>query len=216
MWTRAGREVVLLLGACTLIAGCKKGETNASDTMAADTTRRDTAAAMANATPQLSDANIAAVLDQANAADSAAGSIAASKGTNAQVKAFGRRMERDHHTLRKQGQDLVKKLNVTPQMPSGDTSATAAQHWQDSLKAMPKGAGFDRAYIDHEVAAHQQVVQTLQTAEGQAQNQELKDLITKATPVIKAHLQEAQQIQSKLGGSTAAGADTGKAATKKP
>lgn len=229
MCTRAGR-LWLLVGVCALVAGCKKGETGAAGSSAAGASTQvgaSTAAAPAAApSTQLSDANIAAILDQANAADSAAGAVAVSKGTNAQVKSFGRRMERDHHQLRKQGQDLVKKLNVTPQMPSGDTSETAAKHWEDSLKAMPKGAGFDRAYIDHEVAAHQQVVQTLQTAQNQAQNQQLKDLITKATPLIQAHLQEAQSIQSKLSGSAGAGADTGatkgagtgakKGATKRP
>lgn len=218
MCTRAGR-LWLVVGFCALVAGCKKGETGTAGSSATGSSAQAGASAAAPAaapSTQLSDANIAAMLDQANAADSAAGAVAASKGTNAQVKSFGRRMERDHHQLRQQGQDLVKKLNVTPQMPAGDTSETAAKHWEDSLKAMPKGAAFDRAYIDHEVAAHQQVLQTLQTAQSQAQNQQLKDLITKATPLIQAHLQEAQSIQSKLSGSAGAGGDTGatKGATK--
>jgi putative membrane protein len=105
---------------------------------------------------------------------------------------------RDHHALRQMGQDLAKKLNVTPQMPSDNNSEAQDKAWVDSLQSMPKGAAWDKAYIDHEVAMHTQVLATLHTAEGAAQNAELKSLITKAIPTIESHLKKAQDIQSKL------------------
>ena len=194
-----------------LLAACSKGEKAEDSMKAADTTAMAPAPATtpaAPATPTLTDANIAAILDQANATDSAAGAIAATKGTNAEVKTFGRNMMRDHHALRKAGEDLVKKLNVTPALPAGDNSAATAKAWQDSLTAMPKGAAFDKAYIDHEVAYHTAVLQTAQTAAGQAQNAELKSLIEKAAPNIQAHLEHAKSIQSKLGGGATGGAAT--------
>jgi putative membrane protein len=197
-----------LLGACVLSGACAKSDNKADSTAAADSAAKAAAATPAPAAPApaaLTDANIAAILDAANAADSAAGKIASTKGTRADIKDFGRMMMRDHHALRKQGQDLVKKLNVTPALPAGDTSQTAAQHWQDSLNAMPKGAAWDKAYIDHEVSYHQAVLQTAQTAQGAAQNAELKDLITKAAPNIQAHLTKAQDIQGKLNAAPAAG-----------
>jgi putative membrane protein len=200
----------MLAGTCVVVAACTKKE-NATDTSRADTTRRDTTAATTPAAPQLTDANIAAILDEANAADSTDGAVASKKGTRADVRQFGQRMMRDHHQLRQQGQDLAKKLNLTPQPPANDTAQTAAKRWNDSLNAMTKGASWDRAYIDHEVARHQSVLQTAQSAQGQAQNQELKDLITKAAPAIQGHLTLAQSIQSKLGNAGATGA---KAATK--
>jgi len=216
-----------LLGACALWGACAKSENATDSAAAADSAAKAAAAAVppAPTPPALNDANIAAILDAANAADSAAGKIASTKGTRADVKEFGRTMMRDHHALRKQGEDLVKKLNVTPVMPAGDTSQAAAQHWQDSLNAMPKGAAWDKAYIDHEVAYHQAVIATAQTAQGAAQNAELKDLITKAIPNLQGHLTKAQDIQTKLGAAApAAGgrSDTGAAKamdttkTKKP
>jgi len=219
-----------LLGACVLWGACAKSDNKADSAAAADSAAKAAAATApppAPTPPPLTDANIAAILDGANAADSAAGKIASTKGTRADVKDFGRMMMRDHHTLRKLGQDLAKKLNLTPAMPAGDTSQAAAQHWQDSLNAMPKGAAWDKAYIDHEVAYHQAVLQTAQTALGAAQNAELKDLITKAAPNIQAHLTKAQDIQGKLNAAPAAGAtadtgaakagsDTSKKGTKKP
>ncbi|MFI5229245.1 MAG: DUF4142 domain-containing protein [Gemmatimonadales bacterium] len=206
---------VALLGACALWAACSKSE-NKTDTTAAMSTDTTKAAATTPPAPApLTDANIAALLDEANGADSANGNLAASKGTNAQVKSFGKRMERDHHSLRKQGQDLAKKLNLTPQAPANDTLPAMAQKLADSLKATPKGAAFDKLYIDDEVGVHQYVLNLLQTAEGAAQDTSLKALITKAQPLIQAHLTEAQSIQTKLNSAPAAAADSTKGGKKK-
>ena len=184
-----------------VLAACAKGDKTAYDS--AGTT--DTAAA-ASATPAptttapaLTDANIAALLDEANAADSAAGKIASTKGTNADVKAFGVMMMKDHHMLRKAGQDLVAKLNVTPTPPANDSLPMMAQMISDSLNATPKGPAFDKWYITNEVAVHQKVLGLIDAALGAAQNAELKDLLTKARPNIEAHLKKAQDIQTKLG-----------------
>ncbi len=204
-----GTSLIALVGACALWAACAKGGGKADSAAGVDTS----AAAAANApaatpaTPApaaLNDANIAALLDEANASDSAAGKLASTKGTNASIKEFGRDMMRDHHALRKAGQDLAKKLNLTPQPPSNDTLQSSSQKWADSLNAMPKGADWDKAYIDHEVAVHQSVQSLLSTAQGAAQDTSLKALITKAQPTIDAHLKKAQDVQSKLSGSAAA------------
>lgn len=217
--TRITRGLALL-GACTLWAACSKSDNGS----AGATTAADTGAAAASATPApatppaLNDTTILGTLDALNAADSSAGSVAVKKGTNASVKAFGSRMMRDHHKLRADGQALAKKLNITPSLPSGDTLQSSASKWMDSLNALPKGAAFDTAYINHEVAAHQAVVQILQNAQGAAQDSTLKGAITQAIPLIQAHLTQAQSVQSKLSGASAtpAAGDGAKPAKKKP
>jgi len=201
------RTSVAALSAAALVAACSKGDKSADSAKAADSAAAAAAAATpaapaAPATPALTDPNIAAILDAANAADSAAGAVAATKGTDAEVRTFGKDMMRDHHALRKAGQDLVKKLNVTPELPAGDNSQAAATAWHDSLTAMAKGAAFDKAYIDHEVTYHQAVLQTAQAALGAAQNADLKSLIQKAAPNLQAHLEHAQKIQTRLGGAS--------------
>ena len=196
------RTSIAALCTAALVSACSKSENNADSARLADSAAAAASttpsADSATAAPALTDANIVAIVDEANMADSASGSVAASKGTNAEVKAFGRDMMRDHHALRQMGQDLAKKLNVTPQPPANDSSEARDKAWVDSLQSMPKGASFDKAYIDHEVGVHQQVLATLHTAENAAQNAELKSLITKAIPTIEAHLKKAQDIQSKL------------------
>ncbi len=194
---------IALLGASVLWIACAKSE-NKADTTAAmtDTTKAAAATPTTPPAPQLTDVNIVALVDEANAADSAAGQLAATKGTSASVKEFGRLMARDHHALRKQGLDLVKKQSLTPQPPSNDTLQSSAQKMLDSMKSMPKGAAWDKAYIDNEVAVHQSVLSLLQTAQSSAQDTALKALIQKAQPLIQAHLTKAQAIQSKLGSAT--------------
>jgi putative membrane protein len=195
------RTPLALACAAALVAACSKSD------RAADSARTtDSAAAAASATPgattpaapTLSDPNIVAYLDVANMTDSAAGSIAAAKGTNAEVKSFGRDMMRDHHALRVAGQDLAKKLNITPEPAAGDTTQAHASKMADSLNAQARGAAWDKAYIGAQVAVHESVLANAQAAMNATQNAELKALIQKAAPNIQAHLEHAKQIQSKL------------------
>jgi putative membrane protein len=109
-------------------------------------------------------------------------------------------MVRDHHVMRTEGQDVAKKLHVTPESKPGETMTAESAAFQDSLSSMPGGTAWDKAYIDHEVAAHEKVLTTAQTASGATQNADVKGLIAKAAPKVQQHLDKAKKIQSKLGG----------------
>jgi putative membrane protein len=147
----------------------------------------------------LSDANIVALLDEANMADSASGAYAVTKATSPDVKAFARLMMGEHHALRAQGQQLAQRLNVTPQLPENDPLKPAAEAEMAALKAAPKGQQFDRIYIEQEIGIHRAVLDLAGKAHDAAQNAELKKLIEQAGPVIQKHLDRAQEIQKKLG-----------------
>lgn len=190
----------LAVTAVVLVA-CSKKESYGTDTTAASSTiSADTSAMTSSSTTSgtWADANIFALLDEANMADSAAGALAATKGTSSAVRDFGRRMTRDHHTLRAQGEALAKKLKVTPTPPAGDNLVTDAQKNMDNLNSTAKGKDFDKAYIDSEVDAHKKVLDLATKAMDQAQSTELKNLIQKAAPVIKAHLDLVESIQKNL------------------
>jgi putative membrane protein len=158
---------------------------------------------MASAGGGLSDANIVALLDEANMADSSAGAYAVTKATSADVKAFAKLMMGEHHALRAQGQQLAKRLNVTPEPPSSDPLKPAAQSEMAALKGATKGAAFDRTYIEQEIGVHKAVLDLAGKAHDAAQSPELKKLIEQAKPVIEKHLARAEEIQKKLGKPTA-------------
>ena len=151
----------------------------------------------------LSDANIVALLDEANKADSAAGALARSKATNADVKAFAQLMITEHHLLRSKGQELATKLNLTPQPPANDPVQAAASAEMSALKAAPKGAQFDKTYIDQEVTIHKAVLDLAEQAHATTQNAELKQLIETAKPYLERHRDRAEALQKKLGKPTA-------------
>jgi putative membrane protein len=194
------------LGMLTLAACGGRDRAETADAGATADTALATGEAMATdtagTTPQLTDANIVALLDEANMADSAAGAVARGKATSPEVKAFARLMMSEHHALRKQGQDLAKQLGVTPEPPATDPLKPLAESEMTALKATAKGADFDRVYIEHEIEAHKAVLDLAEDAHGAAQNEQLKALIEKAKPVIQKHLDQAEEIQGKLGKAT--------------
>lgn len=197
------RTVALLL--VITVAACAKKEASrgVDTTLKVDTTAPSMApppaAETTAAAATLTDPNIVFILHAANAADSARGKLAESKGTSADVKSFGKLMVGEHHSLNMQGDALAKKLNVTPVAPANDQSEAQAKMEMDSLTALAKGAAWDKAYIAYEIGYHQAVKDIATKALAQAQNAELKALITKAAPIIQAHLDKAQAIQTKLG-----------------
>src|SRR4051794_2787004 len=87
-------QAIAAAGACALVAACSKGDSKADSSAIADSAAKATAAASAPpvtpAPASLTDPNIVAILDNANATDSAAGKVASEKGTSADVKDFGK------------------------------------------------------------------------------------------------------------------------------
>ena len=183
------------------LTACSKKESSSTDTTAASSTVSADTSAMSTGAPAAgtwTDANIFALLDEANAGDSTAGAVAATEGTAAAVRDFAKRMMRDHHQLRVQGEALATKLKITPAAPSGDPVTPAGQKEMDTLNSTAKGKDFDRAYIDAEVDIHKAVLDIATKAAAQTQNAELKNLIQKAAPVIQSHLDKAESIQKTL------------------
>lgn len=194
-------RLAALSAAALAVVACAKKDNTTTDTTAVTGTMADTSAMAASSTTPAatwSDANIFALLDEANAADSSAGAVAATKGTAAAVRSFAKDMMRDHHTLRTQGAALAKKLNVTPAAPGDDPVPNMAQTETNTLTSTAKGKDFDKAYIDAEVDAHKAVLDLATKAAGQTQTTELKNLIQKAAPLIQAHLTKAESIQKTL------------------
>jgi len=145
------------------------------------------------------DPQIAHIVVTANQIDIDAGKLAESKGTNKDVKAFGKQMVTDHTGVNKQATDLAKKLKVTPEDNATSQSLKkAADENIAKLKGL-SGAAFDKAYIDHEVVYHEQVLDAIdKTLVPNAKNAELKDLIVKVRPAFVGHLEHAKKIQASL------------------
>ena len=149
---------------------------------------------------EINDAQIASIVVTANQVDIDAGKLAASKATDDDIKAFARLMVTDHTGVNKSAADLAARLKVTPQDNATSQSLkTDGEKHIAHLKTL-KGAAFDRAYIDREVAYHQQVIDALdKTLIPGATNGELKALLVKVRPAFVAHLEHAKRLQASAG-----------------
>jgi putative membrane protein len=145
------------------------------------------------------DAQIAAIVVTANQVDIDAGKLAESTTKSSDVKDFAKLMIRDHSGVNKAATELVTKLHVTPE--NSPTSDSLKQGGEQNIAALKKlsGAAFDKAYVDHEVAYHQSVLDAVDnTLIPSAQNAELKALLVKTRPAFVAHLEHAKKLQASL------------------
>ena len=147
----------------------------------------------------ITDPQIAHIVVTANQVDIDAGKVAESMGSHAEVKAFGKQMVAAHTGVNEQAVALAKKLNVTPQdNPTSQSLKGGGEKNVANLKTL-KGAAFDKAYVDNEVAYHQAVLDAVdKTLIPGAKNADLKALLVKTRPAFVAHLEHAKRIQASL------------------
>jgi putative membrane protein len=149
----------------------------------------------------INDAQIASIVVTANQVDIDAGKAAAAKTNNSDVKTFAQLMVTDHTGVNKSATELVTRLKVTPQDNETSEALKAGGAKNVSTLQALSGDAFDKAYVDHEVAYHQQVLDAVdQTLIPNAKNADLKALLVKVRPAFVAHLEHARHLQSSLAG----------------
>jgi len=156
-------------------------------------------AARKAATERLSDAQIAAVAVAANKVEIDAAQAARKKAKNAQVKRFASDMIRDHTAADQQATALVKRLGLTPE--GNETSRSLAQRAEGDLANLQplKGKDFEKAYAEHELAFHRQVLATFdERLISDAQNADLKSLLESLRSVVAEHRDHAQALVDSL------------------
>jgi putative membrane protein len=148
----------------------------------------------------VNDAQIASIVVTANQVDIDAGKLAAATTANADVKKFADLMVSDHTAVNKSAVDLVTKLGVKPEDNATSQSLQKDGNLNITHLHSLHGAAFDKAYVDREVAYHQQVLDAVdKVLIPSAKNEELKALLVKVRPAFVAHLEHARSLQSSLG-----------------
>ena len=202
----------LALGACAPSGDAGNGESASATTASTDSGTLGAAAATpgtggdsgAMAGGEMGDPAIMGTINTSNAAEITTSELAKERAQNAEVKKFANDMISGHQAMQKQADQLAQKANVTAQ-PAGkaDQMQGMMAAAVDSMKALT-GAQFDQKYMAFQVQSHQTTLDNLRRFEGQAQNAELKAMITKAIPAVQGHLERAQKIQASLGGTAGA------------
>lgn len=121
------------------------------------------------------------------------GAIAERNASSQAVKDFGKMMVNDHTQLNQELQALAARKNVP--LPSGITNSQ-----QDDTTKLSKetGSDFDKDYIDMMVKDHEDDIDAFKKAGDNIKDQDYKDLITKALPVLQKHLDAAKALKEKM------------------
>lgn len=122
------------------------------------------------------------------------GKIAGQKAANPQVKQFGDRMVKDHWQANDKLRDLAKDLKID--LPK-DLDA-AHKQTMDELRKL-SGAEFNKRYIGNQVEAHETAIKKFEQEGQSGRSEKLKTFAQQTLPILKDHLQQAQNIQRQIG-----------------
>jgi len=181
------------LAAALALAGCHKptvaADTDTANTAAASATPAPTAAAVTTAQGFVTGAAISDMYEVA------AAKLAQQKSKTPTIKAFAAKMIHDHG---------ASTAALTKILAGGGVNATAPTAMDerhtgmiDALNQAPPG-GFDKAYMDQQVAAHTEAVTLFQGYASGGDNDALKAFAAKVLPTIQAHLDMAGKIDAAL------------------
>ena len=149
--------------------------------------------------PDLNDAEVASVVVTANSIDIEFGRMELARGQNPAIKQFATTMVTDHSAVNQQAEALAGRLGVVPEDNAVSQSLVKSAAEAKAATAQLQGAAFDRAYIAHEVAYHQAVLNALDSLLiPTTENAQLKALLEAVRPAIAAHLAHAQELNATL------------------
>jgi predicted outer membrane protein len=150
--------VLVLLGALALAAACKGDEQRPQTPDTPAVRAIDSTEALA----------FLAAVDQSEVQ---AGQIGTRRATNAEVRRFAQLVWREHAQSGRDVAELARQMNVdlraaAPQSQMIANLRTTTQQALQALDRTPKGPGFDRAFLDSQVRAHQTLIRDLRRIAG--------------------------------------------------
>src|SRR6185437_8641917 len=146
----------------------------------------------------LSDANIAALVDEVNMGDSTLAASALPKLTSTGAKDFAKLMMGEHHALHIQGMQIEKAQNITPALPSVDPFKPAVEAEQTALGPLSKGTAYDSTYIAQEIGIHQAVLDW--AGKNTPQNAAYQKYLKSAGSVYQNHLDKGLALEKRISG----------------
>ncbi len=192
---------VLLLSFCGPPADRSRARMAAENETAATGGARSDTMGVAAPADTLSAGAILSQMEAANRAEIAEARTAQRKAATSTVRQFAGKLAQDHRRNLEEARSLAKRLNVSTVPAAGPTEDQSAEQGELAAK---RGKEFDRAYLDHEVQAHQENIDKIEHQLLPAARQpEVKAYLQKTVEAMRGHLAGAKQLQEDLSGSGA-------------
>ena len=117
------------------------------------------------------------------------GELAVKQADKSDVKAFAQKMIDDHS---KANEELLKVANKDNFTPAAQMNAKDREMFT-KLSGM-KGADFDHAYVQSQLAAHKEAVALFQSEAKDGKNADLKAFAEKTLPTLQHHLDMVEKL----------------------
>jgi putative membrane protein len=121
----------------------------------------------------------------------AAGKLAAKRGENPTVRAFGQKMVSDHTAAN----EVLKSLADSKQMNLPDTVPPEEQATLGKLEGL-NGIAFDQAYASYMVKDHVSDIKEFEKEAKSGQDPDVKAFAAQTLPTLRHHLMLANQLSS--------------------
>jgi putative membrane protein len=126
------------------------------------------------------------------------GELAGAKGTNDNVKNFGKRMVNDHSKANQELKEVASKGNLP--LPIDLDPKDQAKY--DNLAKL-SGPAFDKAYAREMVRDHEKDVAEFRKEASSGRNEDVKNFAAQTLPTLEDHLKEARQMMQSISGASA-------------
>jgi putative membrane protein len=127
------------------------------------------------------------------------GAVLASERAGAnEVKGYAAKMMSEHKGIAEQLMPALQKILSTP---PAERIAPADQLAMQHLRAV-KPVDFDQEYVMTQIAGHLAMLTAFQTEADNGSDPQVKELVRRWTPTIKAHLELAVDLAKHVGGSS--------------
>lgn len=134
------------------------------------------------------------------------GQYAKDHASNADVKAYGERLVKDHSQANEKLAKIAseKGVNLAKDIDRGDATKgeKMASDWQGK-----SGKDFDQAFIKHAVKDHKEDISKFEKASRDSKDSDVRSFASEALPTLREHLTEAQRIAQTMGVSVSESGD---------
>ena len=121
------------------------------------------------------------------------GKMAEEKASSQRVKDFGKMMVDDHTMVNNNFKAIASKKNI--ELPA---SVNDDQRKEINNLSKKTGKDFDKAYVDMMVKDHKDDIKEFKDAEGNVDDNDVKNFITSTLPILQKHLDSIEVIKSKI------------------
>jgi putative membrane protein len=143
-------------------------------------------------------ADVLSQIHETDQAEMEVGKLAEQKGSTAEVRDFGKTLERDHSTADRKVTAVARELNVQlspPAKPSSDLEKK--QNHDGAVKEMlanVSGNTFDRDFLEAMSKDHQHDIEKLTEVMNSTSDPKVKELIAELLPKLKHHQEMAEKL----------------------